>query len=225
MSHQSRDTKTTRVVLSGESSFITSKLRPLAAGEASPSRDPLMTHNANIAPTTIFRFPDSDCTAGPSFNRANRIDTEEEILDVSAPRILSPDPFSPASQEELDEREPLSEVISWTVKANLVNAGKTLEDEVDYAVYFGTGDIDYDQVMTECDDFSLSSHDEKSLCEDLDLDCFSSDPDSFWEERVSAVRLISPEHVNCGSGETSVSRYSTVLHLPDLNDQLSLEEY
>ena len=178
-----------------------------------------------ISPTDIFR----DTPMGGEENndtdllhcqcvvrRANPIGNSQSgnnnEANSSESHLISPFPFTPtASKEELEEREMLTSSLRW--EAGLDGGGgvemETFKENqptvhVDFSRFFepvllGSSNID----IMDCDDFSLSSDDERSLS--VDLATISKDPESFWEESIAVAPStsgnVSPTQVSLGSVE------------------------
>lgn len=151
-----------------------------------------------MAPTEIFRESGDGVnihaeSSLPRFRRANPIDQRkvaagegEDMEECSYCRVISPYPFSHTSKEEIEEREQLTNAFDWTLETEpndncgMLNGWDTkCAVQVDYSRFFELLEAVNDQVMDECDDFSLSSHEANSLSDDL---FFSDNPASFWEE-------------------------------------------
>ena len=135
-------------------------------------------------------------------------------MQVDAVSVVSPYPFSSASQEEIDEREKLARTMPWVEQDENEDQSK----RQDMSFYFDMRAL-HDREM-ECDDFSISSNEVDSL-EDLG-ESFSTDPETFWEAPVEMNPQ--PTRVELSSSDNDIDKYpvpviptSTVLHLPELS--------
>ena len=161
----------------------------------------------------IFQAGRNNTPADIGKHRHTRED--EAMDDASAFRVISPYPFSHTSQEELSEREQLSDAFRWTLRSTnnsddfLTCKVTNAAVQVDNSSFFGRIGDQNDAVMEDCDDFSLSIQDADSLSRDLCLE----DPASFWEDGASTipstifiVRTNSPTEISLGSDDEAQHR-------------------
>lgn len=115
--------------------------------------------------------------------------------DESSRRVISPYPFSHRSKEESEGLEQLTNAFDWSLETAHYNTGCSVDKRcekvvpvfIDYSQFFNFGEVEIDQVMNSCDDFSLSSIEANSLSDDFCLSTISEDPASFWEEGMASV--------------------------------------
>lgn len=200
-----------------------------AASSIAPPLDPnsscdSLEINQGMSPTEIFRecgdddnIMDADEEL-PRVRRANPIndqhiasgdDIDEDAEEGMGSRVISPYPFSHTSKEEIEEREQLTNAFDWSqeaVDSYECSDGHEMKFsiQVDYSRFFELVGTIGDQVMEDCDDFSLSSHEANSLSENLCLASISEDPAAFWEVGVGHIasnRCDSPAQVSHGSAD------------------------
>ncbi len=129
------------------------------------------------ATAEIFRDMTMEDTSDKPYTvcRAQPIDSSESDTER---RVISP--FTHSSWDE-DRGTPLN----WSEEHPCI---------VDFSLLFEPNTFASDIDLMDChdDDFSLSTREATSMCQDLES--LSEDPSSFWEERCSSLNGISFDH-------------------------------
>jgi hypothetical protein len=143
-----------------------------------------------VSPTNIFRDASNshnDPISVSPLQLANPVHEQHDSSEnYDSVRVISPYPFSHASQEEIEEREQLTGTLDWSMHPEDTGDSSITEEHihageycVNYSLYFQSG---AQQMDCDDDDFSVSSHEANSIEDDLCLENISEDPASFWKD-------------------------------------------
>lgn len=157
------------------------------------SNDSLLSEDGGL-PTSIFREVSNSATTERQLPMASQsssmgLTSGAVVTDVemAADRhVISPYPFSHASQEEIEDREQLSAVFNWALESS-----STLDcNPHSSKMHFQFENAESLDGAMDCDDFSVESEVSDNLC----LDSISDNPSSFWGDCTNEMAYTQNEN-------------------------------